>query len=113
MSLVLRSSRSKMGAVVRIYEDTESGLFTARATDGRVLAIDYDSELAFLRGWSLLLNVRPFSVVRNHFGRFRKVVLSAVPMDSAVVSIRYPSWGSAAIKFHPARPFFAPCALAA
>lgn len=102
MSLVLRMSRSKMGTCVRIYEDTESGLFTARATDGRLLAIDADSELAFLRGWSLLLNVRPFSIVRNHFGRFRLVALSAVPMDSEVRSIRYPSWGSAAIKFHPA-----------
>lgn len=111
MAEVLRSSRSKMGTVVRTYRDTESGLFIARSSAGVFLAADADSEVAFLRGWSALLNVRPFSVVRNHFGRFRFVTTSFVPMDSEVVRITYPAWGRSLVKFRPCR--YAPPVLAA
>ena len=101
MSIRLDHVRTKMGFTVYVIRDTDSNVYLARGEDGDVLAIDPDPEVAFWRGWSLLLDVRPFTVVRNHFGRFRKVVLSAVPMDSPILSITYPSWGRATIRFEP------------
>ena len=111
MSLRFTGSRSKMGFEVRTFTDDETGLTVARLADGRVLAIDRDPEVAFWRGWSLVSGMRPMSIVRSHFGRFRFVVSSAVPLDSPVLSITYPAWGRATVKFKPCD--YAPSALAA
>lgn len=111
MSVVFTGSRCKLGFEVRLYRDDETGLTIARLPDGRVLAIDKDSEVAFWRGWSLVSGMRPMSIIRNHFGRFRFVVSSAVPLDSPVLSITYPAWGRATIRFRPVD--YAPPVLAA
>lgn len=111
MSVVFTGSRRKMGFEVRLYRDDETGLTIARLPDGRVLAIDKDSEVAFWRGWSALSGFRPFATVRNHFGRFRHVSDSFVPMDAEVVKVAFPKWGRATVKFQPCR--YAPPVLVA
>ena len=111
MSIRLDHVRTKMGFTVYVIRDTDSNVYLARGEDGDVLAIDPDPGVAFWRGWSLVSGMRPMSIIRNHFGRFRFVVSSAVPLDSPVLSITYPAWGRATVKFQPCR--YAPPVLAA
>lgn len=111
MSIRFDHVRTKMGFTVYVLRDTDSEVYLARSEAGEILAIDKDSEVAFWRGWSALSGFRPFATVRNHFGRFRHVSDSFVPMDSEVVRVSFPSWGRATVKFQPCQ--YAPPVLAA